>query len=227
MRGAVFGAIYLAGFYGGAFAWTLAGHAYVPFYEWFGARFGPSGPQMVLAAATLCVALCWGLRVLGSSYLSYGVVWALDAQTNALLVDGPYRYLRHPLYLGNCALAFGVGALATPYGLSIIVLGTLVFVTMLTYEEARVLGDAYGDVFERYRRAVPALLPRLSPAHVEGSVQGTPSLVAGLRAEIMVGAILVGMLLVLARGRAMFPALIALWFVGWMVQAVATRPRER
>jgi protein-S-isoprenylcysteine O-methyltransferase Ste14 len=224
-RGAIFGAIYLAGFYAGSFAWSLVGHAYTPFYAWLGARFGEHGPSAVLAIATLCVFTCWALRMWGSSYLSYGVVWNRDAQANALVVDGPFRFVRNPLYLGNLFLAMGIGSIATPFGFAIIVVGSLIFVLMLAGEETRVLRATYGATFDTYRRAVPALIPRFTPAHVPGSVAGKPSLEQGLRAEIMVAALVVGMILVALYGERMFSTLLTLWLVGWFVQLFTTRPK--
>lgn len=226
LRGAIFGAIYLLGFYGGSWIWSLAGHAYVPAYVWFGARFGPSGPQVVLAVATVCVFCCWALRAWGSAYLRYGVVWGLNAQTNALVVDGPYAHLRHPLYLGNLFLAAGIGALATPFGFAFIVAASLVLVTMLTVEEAHAMRAAFGARFDAYRAAVPALMPRLRPAHVPGSVAGVPSLAQGLRSEIMVASLAIGMLLVLVAGERMFFAVVALWLFGWIAQLAATAERD-
>lgn len=227
LRGAIFGAIYLAGFYGGSLVWSLTGHAYVPLYVWIGARYGQTGIQSALAIATLCVFCCWLLRTWGSAYLRYGVVWGLNAQTPGLVVDGPYAHLRHPLYLGNLFLGVGIGALATPYGFAFIVAASLVLVTMLTFEEVRVMRAAFGERFETYRRTVPALVPRLTRAHVPGSIPGLPSLAQGLRSEIMVGALAVGMVLVLVAGEKMFLAVVVLWLLGWIAQLAATAERAR
>lgn len=224
-RGAIFGAIYLAGFFGGSLIWSLAGRPHVPFYVWLGSRFGPSGPTFVATLATLCVFLCWALRTWGAAYLTSGVVWNPNAQTNALLVDGPFRYVRNPLYLGNLFLALGLGAIATPCGFGIIVLGSLFFVLMLSLEEARSLRATHGAAFEVYARAVPALLPRLTPAHIHGSACVAPSLIQGLRAEIMTAALFAGMLLVVIGGERMFGWLVALWLAGWATSLFVTGPK--
>ena len=225
-RGAIFGGIYVAGFFGGPYAWSLFGQRPIALYEWAGTRVGTSGPAILLSIATLLVLACWALRAWGSSYLSYGVVWSPDAQSNALLVDGPFHYVRNPLYLGNLFLALGLGSIATPIGFGIIVVGSLIFVLMLAGEESRLLEATYGATFDTYKRAVPALIPRLTPAHVPGSVVGKPSVSQGLRAEIMTGALFIGMVLVVAFGPKMFGALVALWLLGWAAQLVTTRARS-
>lgn len=121
LRGAVMGTIYLAGFFGTA---------------WSGSSVIAIAPRLLLTLATLLVIAGWAIRVWGSSYLSARVVWNPDAKTNTLLVDGPFRYLRNPLYFGNALLALGIGMLATPLGLAVIVLGHAIFLPMLMSYEA-------------------------------------------------------------------------------------------
>ncbi len=178
--------IYLIGFYAGSAASAL--------YE----RAPSSFPSFVLVASALhsrpstalwiATALSFAgflIRYWGSTYLSPEVVWSPNALQGKLLVDGPFRYVRNPLYLGNILLALAVGSLATPIGWAIIVLGNIWFSWLLGTHEAHGMRERYGDIYERYRKTVPAFLPRLWPARVEGSVHGKPSLLGGLKAEAL------------------------------------------
>ncbi|HEX8693191.1 MAG TPA: isoprenylcysteine carboxylmethyltransferase family protein [Longimicrobium sp.] len=82
----------------------------------------------------------------------------------ALVVSGPYRYVRNPMYLGAGAILLGEAALLRApvlllYGL-VFVLAVHAFVVL--YEE-RTLGRRFGADYEAYRAAVPRWLPRLRP----------------------------------------------------------------
>jgi protein-S-isoprenylcysteine O-methyltransferase Ste14 len=222
-RGIVLGLIYFIGFFFGSLFWALRGAPYVPFYLWAGAMLGPHGPMILLWVATLFVIACWVVRAWGSSYLSAAVVWNPDARTDALLVDGPFRYVRNPLYLGNLFMAIGIGALAPPCGFGLVLLGNAFFLHVLAEYESRGLRAQYGDIYNAYARAVPALVPRLSPARIESSVPGTPSLRQGLRAEIFSAAMVIGMLYILADGRYRLPVFTFLYAAGWTLQRLANR----
>lgn len=87
---------------------------------------------------------------------------------------GPYRHLRHPLYLGS--FFAGVG-LAVASGRLVVLAGYLILFPLIYFrtiraEEAELEGR-FGDDYRVYRRLVPAFLParrkgrRRAPAPVE------------------------------------------------------------
>lgn len=89
-------------------------------------------------------------------------------KNDALTTTGPYAHLRHPLYLGTLLVATGFGLLVG--GLpSLAVLAAVWPWFALQYfprkdrVECARLAALHGEVFERYRSAVPALWPRLRP----------------------------------------------------------------
>ena len=113
-----------------------------------------------LAIALLSALLAaWAMWSLGSSY---GI--RLDVFTgHRLKTDGPYRVVRHPMYLG--IVLFHVGATLALQSLLLLV-ATLLYVVPLTairivYEE-RVLRVAFGERYADYQRAVAPLLPFVS-----------------------------------------------------------------
>ena len=189
----VFGAIFFAGFFIGGFVSGVLHHAYVPAYRELGAHFGANGATWMLAAAALCAMLCFALRVWGSSYLRAGVVWNPEARTDSFFVAGPFRYVRNPLYLGNIFLAIGVGLMAPVAGLAVIVIGNVLLVLALAQHEEVVLEARYGERFRAYAAQVPSLLPRLFPIAAQGAAH--PSIVDGLLSEVLIAALIVGILL--------------------------------
>ena len=85
-----------------------------------------------------------------------------------LTMSGPYAYVRHPLYLGTLSIGTGF---ATLFGgwVSLVLLALLWPWFALDYfprkdrVECARLAERYGDVFQRYAVAVPALWPNLTP----------------------------------------------------------------
>ncbi len=189
----VFAAIFFAGFFIGGFVSGALHHAYIPAYGELGRSFGANGPMWMLAAAALCAALCFALRVWGSSYLSPGIVWSAEARSDQFFVAGPFRYVRNPLYLGNIFLAIGVGLMAPVAGFAVIVIGNVLFVLALAKHEEVMLEAGYGERFRAYAARVPAFVPRLFPVAAQGDAH--PSLVDGLLSEVFIAALLLGIVL--------------------------------
>jgi protein-S-isoprenylcysteine O-methyltransferase Ste14 len=168
-RGALFGVIYGAGFFFGNL--SFAGAPPAPAFVSWGQALGPG------------VLVAWLWRAAGTAFLRREVVFSADALQDRLVVAGPFRYVRNPLYLGNLFLAIGVGLYAPPLGFGIIVVGNVVLVALLAREEAGQMAARYGATYEAYRRAVPAFVPRLRPASVPGSAVVAPSLRSGFVGE--------------------------------------------
>jgi protein-S-isoprenylcysteine O-methyltransferase Ste14 len=84
------------------------------------------------------------------------------APTEHLVVGGPYRYVRNPMYLAVGATILGQALVLGRYGLLLylVLFAAAVFAFVRGYEEPT-LRDRYGDEYERYRREVPGWVPRL------------------------------------------------------------------
>lgn len=224
-RGYVLAIVYFFGFYVCWPIWWLIAHNSLPAFVIAGSPWGTTGIYTALAVAVLFTLLCFLLRAWGSAYLSSGVVWNPNARTDTLLVDGPFRYTRNPLYLGNLFMAIGLGAIATPLGFVAIVVLHIPFIRALVRWEEIGMEERYGEAFERYRAQVPALFPRLRPAPEQGT--STPSFAQGLRAEIFSGCVVLAMLALLIFGEKGFPAFVLLLAAGWIAQLLATRSQRR
>ena len=183
-RSAVFALIYLAGFIGGSF---VSGHPYRPAYTALGA--GAAAP--LLGAACFFTVASLAIRAWGASYLSAAVVWHADALTDALVVAGPFRYTRNPLYLGNVLLALGFALLAPVPGAAFIVIANVAFIAALMRHEETLMSGRYGAAFGAYCAQVPRLFPRLIPA-AANSVQ-RPHAAQGILSELFTACIAAGL----------------------------------
>ena len=216
LRGAIFGLIFALGFFGGWAASALMHAEYVPAVVAIGSHLGARGVAWTTALALICMIAAYGLRVWGSSYLRSRIVWNADAVTDVLIDAGPFRYTRHPLYLGNALIALGLGSLAPLPGWIFIVAADLIFSYALIRWEEHAMQVRFGRIFESYRARVPALVPRLFPARA--STQIRASFPEGLRAEIFTVCLFLGMIGLLVLPSYGLLTFIVLFILGTMLQ---------
>jgi protein-S-isoprenylcysteine O-methyltransferase Ste14 len=117
---------------------------------------------MGLRVAGLAVAVAsavfaaWAMWSLGKSY---GIRMDLF-EGHRLVIEGPYRLMRHPMYLG--IVSFHVGATIAMESLALLVI-TLVYVVPFTALRIRaedgVLAAGFGDDFRAFAGRVPSLVP--------------------------------------------------------------------
>ena len=122
-------------------------------------RFGLGGP-LAIAGAALAIA-AW--RALGSRER------ALAMRTDRTITTGPYRFSRHPLYVGwtICLLGIAVaGGSALAIGL---VLLMAVALLRIARGEERWLSEELGPAYSRYCSAAPALLGRPRSQAADGN----------------------------------------------------------
>jgi protein-S-isoprenylcysteine O-methyltransferase Ste14 len=124
-------------------------------------RLGPSSAEWVgagLAMETAGLALAiWARQTLGKNWT--GRITTGGSQE--LVVRGPYRFVRHPIYSGLLFAVLGtaivVGKPRAFLGFLLILAGVLV---KLRREEAA-LREHFGSVYEKYARHVARLVPGL------------------------------------------------------------------
>ena len=76
-----------------------------------------------------------------------------------LRIDGPYRIVRHPIYLGILLFAAGSGLAWNQAPFLVLALYLAVCFGFQIRLEERLLAAGFGEAHERYRGSVPALLP--------------------------------------------------------------------
>jgi protein-S-isoprenylcysteine O-methyltransferase Ste14 len=113
---------------------------------------------IVLGALTAAVGAV--LRVWGTAYLGSVTVHHGKMKAGAVLADGPYRYVRNPLYLGGWCM-FAAMAFLMPASGALFAMAVLsVFLLRLILGEEAFLGSRLGEPYQAYLRAVPRLIPR-------------------------------------------------------------------
>jgi protein-S-isoprenylcysteine O-methyltransferase Ste14 len=120
------------------------------------------------------------LRLLGLLPLAAGAVVILEAFTRfaleglgtpapvappaRLVVSGPYRYVRNPIYVAVVAVLIGQGLLlARPVLFGYAACAWVLTWAFVRWYEEPGLARRFGAEYERYRRAVPAWRPRRTP----------------------------------------------------------------
>ncbi len=95
-----------------------------------------------------------GLTMLGSSRL-------VIAEGQRLVIDGLYRRIRHPLYLGEITRNLGFTLILTSgYGFALVLLGS-VFLLFRIMREERMMLDEFGDKYREYMARTWRLIPYL------------------------------------------------------------------
>jgi len=130
-------------------------------------QFAPivSGPEWVAwALAVVSVGIAaFSAWLVNDAARRLGKQWSLGArlvEDHTLIQDGPYRFVRNPIYTGMFGMLVATGLAVTGW---IPLLSATVLFVIGTYLririEERLLREAFGSQFEEYARKVPALIP--------------------------------------------------------------------
>jgi protein-S-isoprenylcysteine O-methyltransferase Ste14 len=105
----------------------------------------------------------WALHVWATITLARAISSTLQAPTN-LIVTGPYRYVRNPIYLAAMAVFAGIYTLYNSWQLWAIIsalgCGAIVHCVVVFVEEPATL-KRLGPAYDEYRHTVPRWFPRL------------------------------------------------------------------
>ncbi len=138
--------------------------------------FVPSPKQGASAAVVVAgdvVAIAFALWLL-ASVLALGRCFGILPEARGLVTRGPYRYVRHPVYLGEIGMCVGL-AIASPTAVGVAAVGA---VTAAQFARMRFEEHALTAAFPSYREyaaRTPRFVPRLRrsnsrAAHVSASV---------------------------------------------------------
>ena len=110
----------------------------------------PNLSMNLLGTAVVLVGMA--LRVWAAGYLEKG---------GELCTDGPYRYVRHPLYLGSLLAALGFAVMINAvWGWAAVLPLFLALYGIQVLSEERHLAAKYGATHADFAASVPVLLPR-------------------------------------------------------------------
>ena len=118
--------------------------------------------QLALSIVTIAVALA-SVWLVSAAIRTLGKQWAVAARLiegHRLVTEGPYRFIRNPIYTAMLGMLIATG-LAFGDWIRLIV-GIILFAVGLVIRvraEEKLLRSAFGEQFEDYARRVPAVLP--------------------------------------------------------------------
>jgi protein-S-isoprenylcysteine O-methyltransferase Ste14 len=121
------------------------------------------GLTALLLALCGCLLALTGAALVLWSRAELGSAWSLVPtadQGTGLVTTGPYRFVRHPIYLGLSMLAFGEALAFSSWPAVVIVLSAIVptFLWRACAEE-KLLTGTFGDRYAHYRRQTRMMIP--------------------------------------------------------------------
>lgn len=123
----------------------------------------------------------WGVAYAGSLTRVTGSVGA-----PAVVMAGPYAFVRNPLYVGNILMYVGVGVLSNalfPWLSLVAAVAFIVQYTLIVSLEEEFLEKEFGAAYLEYKRNVPRFIPRLVPYRTPAQAEQWPNWKEALRSE--------------------------------------------
>lgn len=120
--------------------------------------FSPGAAVVGLAAVAM------GVLVHGWARRTLGPMWSGVVQVRAqhvLVERGPYRIVRHPIYVAGLLMAMGTFLAHPSPATACLASGLAVGMVVKAWLEERALRTAFGPTYAAYAARVPAFIPRL------------------------------------------------------------------
>ena len=121
----------------------------------------PRSWQIILAIVFFAL----GILLSWTSTRALGRQWRIDAGLSSdheLIMAGPYRFVRHPIYTSMLCILLATGFVATPLPLFLLALAVFLIGTEIRVRiEDNLLASQFGERFQQYQRSVPAYIPFL------------------------------------------------------------------
>lgn len=117
-----------------------------------------------VAAGTWAVAkMGWARLLFAGALFPPGAGAEENDVPQRLVLEGPYRYVRNPLYVTDFLLITGAALLTRNWGLVLLAALYLVQLGLQLPLEERELRQRFGETYRRYCELVPRFVPRLTP----------------------------------------------------------------
>lgn len=134
----------------------------------------------VLAVAGESIRM-WGVSIVGSETRTTGPVGATH-----LVTEGPFAYVRNPLYAGNILLYVGFGIMSNalmPWLQVVALIFFIVQYSLIVSKEEEHLRSAFGEEYQRYTQDVRRFFPRLTKYAGEHSFHREADIARGIQSE--------------------------------------------
>jgi protein-S-isoprenylcysteine O-methyltransferase Ste14 len=188
------------------------------------ASFSIATTSLVAIAITFAAAAVV-FRVWGTTYLGPGTVNSVNMVAGNVVADGPYRYLRNPLYVGVWFMVAAMAFLMPATGALFAIVLITIFMIRLTLGEEGFLTTQLGEPYRAYLRAVPRFVPRLRGAPVPSGAK--PHWLRAVLAEITPIGILVALVVFARNYDLALAGRVILIFFGASLVARAFIPRPQ
>ena len=153
----IFGLEYIVAPRAFAFAYSWACPVWL---RWVGAVVLPGGVAL----------LAWAHHHLGRSFHSFIVT----KEDHVLVETGPYRYIRHPIYLAYLLDYVGGGLLAGNWVLTVVpIVAYAVLVVLRLGQEERVMISKFGDAYKAYMARTGRLVPKIAGSGQQEAAVGS------------------------------------------------------
>ncbi len=114
----------------------------------------PALPSRVLGAILACAGLALSASAIGL-FRRNRTSLRTDRTSNTLVIEGPYRFTRNPIYVGFVTLYLGVALLLrAPGALLLWPVAIVLFQTVVIRREERYLARRFGDRYLSYQAHV-------------------------------------------------------------------------
>jgi protein-S-isoprenylcysteine O-methyltransferase Ste14 len=124
-----------------------------------GWRRGRPGPYNLLSLLVIAAGAAGVFWTMALHFIQSPQGWELERTPNYLLLHGPYKVSRNPMYLSELVLWLGWAAY---YGSAAVLIGCLFLFAMFNFFgvpwEERVLEARFGDAYLQYKSKVPRWL---------------------------------------------------------------------
>ena len=122
-------------------------------------------PTPLLGLYTPLVLLAAGVAIVLWSLCYLRRAFSVVPQARIVVERGPYRYVRHPMYVGNMLTIVGLGLIVSTLSALLLSLGCLALQVARAHYEDRLMASTFNE-YGAYMSRVSAFFPRLSARRI-------------------------------------------------------------
>jgi protein-S-isoprenylcysteine O-methyltransferase Ste14 len=126
---------------------------------------GLEGRMVLLLAFAGCLLAMTGVALVLRSRVALGPAWSFAPRADedmGFVTTGPYRFVRHPIYLGLSVMAMGQALAFSSWPAFLILLfGIVPTFAWRAYTEERLLSRTFGERYALYRKRTRMIIPYL------------------------------------------------------------------
>jgi protein-S-isoprenylcysteine O-methyltransferase Ste14 len=105
-----------------------------------------------------------GVLLLIWVHRTLGIQWSTTLQFkegHSLITNGPYKYIRHPMYASLSLFFVGLSIISSFWPLFVLVAITLLFFVRIVKREESMMIDQFGEEYRIYMKRTGRFLPRI------------------------------------------------------------------